>query len=126
MSGGSRRRLACLQSFQHILQKYIPLPASAGLTNNWLGPYLPSPVDQKGFTIKTDHYRGPHRISADWEWQPVYGNLACYGLGYGQVPAFGPEITECHHYNFSTHHVRLNYNWTIQPNMVLNLGLGTN
>jgi hypothetical protein len=117
---------ARLSPISTYFQKYYPLPTSPGLTNNWMGAYLPSPVDERGITIKTDHYRGAHRISAEWEWTPVNGNIGCSGLSYGSVPQFAPEITECHHYNFNVNHWRLNYNWTPKPNILLNLSLGTN
>jgi Carboxypeptidase regulatory-like domain/TonB dependent receptor len=99
------------------IQAYIPLPTLAGLIQNW---------EQKGSTvrkneltsIKIDHsVSDRHKISFYLQYyRAKFGNNGADGLA--------PPVTAKRLGGSTTPTVRLNYDFTVTPTMILHLGAG--
>ena len=94
----------------------IPLPTQAGLQNNWVGSGGTAVRDQDRTYLKLDSDFGMHRVTFGWEDSPQIS-----------IPNEGvwPEV-EGGTNNARNYRLRLNYNVSIQPVLLLSARAGIN
>jgi hypothetical protein len=103
------------------VQALIPLPMSSGLTNNYLNPILAPRVTYVP-AVKIDQSVGTKgKLSFYWSQTTTWnqyniGNAAADGLPNTITAAIGNFIT--------AHTMRLNYDHTLRPTLLLHLGAG--
>jgi hypothetical protein len=97
------------------LQSYLPQPTNSSTVNNYLNNYTNSTWNSI-YSIKMDHNLSPRmKLSGYWSMNDTY------------VPfpdGFNPPITTERDLWETAHTVRLNFDYTISPTVLLHLGAG--
>jgi Carboxypeptidase regulatory-like domain/TonB dependent receptor len=109
---------ARLSSISSFFQNGYPMPTQAGTQLNWTGQAASSPVNSDKFNIRIDQNLGANQkimFAYDHWWRSeIFG------------APFAPIISNTWILSDNTYRLRLSYDWTIKPNLLLSVRAAAN
>jgi hypothetical protein len=106
-----------LSALSKTFQTGYPAPNLPGITQNFTGSNVPSPVDMDKIAAKVDYQFGQNRLSVGYQGLPRKNQI------YGAL-ALDPTIGQTLYVYTHEYHFQVTYDRTLRPNLLYSLRLG--